>query len=113
MLSIQHRLTKREDFALVYAKGSYIACDGIGLKFLKTNNPFTRVGFPVGKNYSKKATDRNRVRRLLREAMRTHLPSTKPGYDLVLMIRPQKKLLEFNEAVIILKKLLRGANLFI
>ncbi len=113
MLSSQNRLTQQRDFSLVYASGSYATCDGVGLKFLKTNNPFTRTGFPVGKNYSKKAVERNRTRRILREATRANIPLLKPGYDIVLMIRPERKNLQLSEATIILKKLFTKANLFI
>ncbi len=113
MLPIQHRLTKREDFGLVYKNGFYAASDGLSLKFLKTNKPFTRVGFPVGKNYSKKATVRNRTRRILREAIRLQLTSLKTGYDIVIMISPQKKNSPFNETTMVLKKLFLKASLFI
>lgn len=113
MLPIQHRLTKREDFALVYANGSYVAVNGIGMKFLKRNTGQTRIGFPVGKNYSKKATDRNRARRLLREATRSNLALLKSGYDLTIMIRPEKKDLRFEELSKTIKELFKKANLLI
>ena len=113
MLPIQHRLTKREDFALVYKQGYYAACEGIALKFLKTNNPAVRLGFPVGKNFSKKATVRNRIRRLLREASRKKLSELKPGYDLVLMINPKGGPASFEEIVSVLEKLFSKANLLI
>jgi len=113
MIPVQHRLTKRPDFALIYKNGSYVFCDGITLKFLKTENQFTRIGFPIGKNYSKRAVDRNRARRILREALRTQLNSLKPGYDLVLMIKAEKKPLQFEETISVLKKLFTKANLFI
>ncbi len=113
MLPNQNRLTQRSDFALIYKNGSYAACDGIAIKFLKTVNPFIRAGFPIGKSYSKKATDRNRMRRFLREATRMHLYSLKPGYDFVLMVNSGKNTLQFSETVIILRRLFIKANLFI
>jgi ribonuclease P protein component len=113
MLPAQHRLTKREDFALIYKNGSYVGYAGIGLKFLKTNNPFARIGFPVGKNYSKKATQRNAARRILREAVRNELASLKPGYGLVFMIKSEKKPLDLSETIAIIKKIFSKANLLI
>ncbi|MEI8343609.1 MAG: ribonuclease P protein component [Candidatus Moraniibacteriota bacterium] len=113
MLPIRHRLIKREDFALIYKNGSYAACDGISMKLLKTNQDFTRIGFPISKKHLKKAVDRNLTRRILREAARVNLSALKPGYDLVLMISPEKKALQFSETVIVLKKLFTKANLFI
>jgi ribonuclease P protein component len=111
MLSIQHRLTKREDFNLVYKQGHYVACDGIALKFLKTNHAVSRLGFPVGKNYSKKATARNRIRRLLREGARKHLPSLNPSYDLVILLNPKNSPTTFAEIASVLEKLFSKANL--
>ncbi len=113
MLPIEHRLTRREDFRLIYKNGFYAATDGLAIKFLKTDNPRTRIGFPVGKNYSKKAADRNRVRRILREATRINLCLLKSGYDIVIMTSPRKKDPQFSEIAAILKKLFIKANLFI
>ena len=112
MLPLQNRLTRREDFALVFKQGIYVGQGELSLKFLKTNNPFTKIGFPVGKNYSKKAVERNRIRRTLREAVRSQLALLKPGYCIVLMVKPQSKPLQFNQAVELTKKLFSKASLF-
>lgn len=112
MLSIRNRLTKRADFSLIYKNGSYAACDGIAIKFLRTGNSTTRIGFSVGKNYSKKATVRNHAKRVLREAVKSHLATLKPGYDLVVMASPSKKTLEFKELVIVFEKLFLKTKLF-
>jgi ribonuclease P protein component len=111
MLPSQHRLTRREDFALIYKSGVFVGADGISLKFLKTAKPFTRIGFPVGKNYAKKAVDRNSVKRVLREAVRIQLTRLAPGYDLVIMVKPGKTALSFSQALEITKKLFLKARL--
>ncbi|MEI7621084.1 MAG: ribonuclease P protein component [Candidatus Moraniibacteriota bacterium] len=113
MLPTKHRLTKREDFTLVYKNGYYVALDELSLKFLKVNQSSTRLGFAVGKKYNKRATARNHIRRLMREASRLHLPKLKTGIDLVLMIKPVKKPLQFQTIVITLEKLFKKANLFV
>lgn len=112
MLPSKHRLTRREDFTLIYKQGSYVGQGDLSLKHLKTNDQFTKIGFPVGKKYSKKATDRNQVRRLLREAIRTQLPLLKAGYHIVIMVRPEAKSLQFKQTVELTKKLFTKANLF-
>jgi len=111
MLPFQHRLTRREDFALLYKGGIFVGIDGISLKFFKTNQPFTKIGFPVGKNYAKRAVDRNHIRRILREAVRAQLTMLKPGYNIVLMIKPEKKPLKFIQALDLTKKLFLKARL--
>lgn len=47
----------------------------------------TRFGFAVSKRVGK-AHVRNRVRRLLRESIRAHLPEIAPGFDVVISGRP-------------------------
>ncbi|MDD5397166.1 MAG: ribonuclease P protein component [Candidatus Moranbacteria bacterium] len=113
MLPINNRLKKREDFAKVFSQGTYAAFGNVSLKYSKNSLPQSRIGFPVGKNYSKKAVTRNRVRRILRAISSKHLSSLKPGFDIVIMIRPgyqnpESKVLDGE-----LHKAFSKANLFV
>ncbi|HEX8974789.1 MAG TPA: ribonuclease P protein component [Patescibacteria group bacterium] len=112
MLPLANRLKNRSDFAAVYAQGSYCSKGAISIKFLKTDLDITRIGFPVGKGFSKKAVQRNRIRRILREVARQQLPTLKPGFDIVVMPRPETRDMEFTQVAEILGQLLRKANLF-
>jgi ribonuclease P protein component len=47
-----------------------------------------RIGFSVNKRVGK-AVIRNRVKRLMREAVRPHLGDLHPGQDVVFIARPQ------------------------
>ncbi len=111
MLPFPYRLTSREDFALIYKNGVFVGADGISLKFLKTNQPYTKIGFPVGKNYAKKAVSRNRARRILREAVRAQLKLLRPGYNVVLMLKPGETPLQLAEAIEKTRKLFLKARL--
>ena len=113
MLSKKHRLTKREDFSITYSQGSYANYDGIAIKYAKTGQPETRVGFPVGKNFSKKAAERNRARRILQAACQVHVLSLKQGFNIIVMPQPGNKELEFKKAVVALEQVFIKANLFI
>lgn len=113
MLAKNHRLTKREDFATVYAKGAYSNLDGITIKYAPSKNIATRIGFSIGKNFSKKAVQRNRTRRILQEACRYNIEMLKPGFDIVVMIKPEGKDIDFKKTVELLKKIFTKANLFI
>lgn len=112
MLSKKHRLTKREDFSLVYSKGLYVGQDGLAIKYLHSDQSVSRIGFSIGKNFSKKAVQRNRVRRILQEACRLNIEVLKPGLDIVVMTKPEYKDTDFKKTAEILKKIFTKANLF-
>ena len=113
MLAKKNRLTKREDFVIVYSKGAYINLAGITIKYAPAKNIETRIGFSIGKNFSKKAVTRNRTRRVLQEACRLNIELLKPGFDIVVIIKPEYKTIEFKNTVELLKKIFTKANLFI
>jgi ribonuclease P protein component len=68
----------------------------------------TRYGFAVGRRVGK-AVERNRVRRLLREAAR--LTPVRPGADIVLIARPAAAGAGYTEVRAAVTELLRRARL--
>jgi ribonuclease P protein component len=70
----------------------------------------TRVGFKVSKRVGK-AHVRNLVRRRLREAMRTLLPSLEAGYDVVVISRPALATQSYAALEEALRRLLQHARL--
>jgi ribonuclease P protein component len=79
------RLRKGTEFDTVYQKGTVVSGPLLVLRCLETGGEAPRWGFAVGKRIARKATDRNRVRRRLREAARTL--QVRPGYDIVVTAR--------------------------
>jgi ribonuclease P protein component len=51
----------------------------------------SRFGFVISKKFDKRATVRNRTKRLLREAVKKHLEEVPEGFDLVFFVRPAIK----------------------
>jgi ribonuclease P protein component len=90
MLPKENRLTRRDDFSKVYKKGFYSQLKNITVKFLRTETNSIRIGFSVGKNFSKLATKRNSARRILREGAARHLTELKNGVDMVIILQPNK-----------------------
>ncbi len=111
MLPLKHRLKKREDFSIVFSKGAYASFDGLSIKYARNSLDVSRIGFPIGKNYSKKAIVRNRTRRILRSACVEYLDKIKPGVDIVILIKPTYQNIELEQIIIELKKVFLKANL--
>lgn len=111
MLPIKHRLKKREDFSTVFSAGAYASFDGLAIKYAQNSLPVSRIGFPVGKNYSKKAVVRNRTRRILRAACSQCLQEIKPNFDIIVLIKPSYHNLELKKITHELKRVLLKANL--
>ncbi|MDI6815272.1 MAG: ribonuclease P protein component [Dehalococcoidales bacterium] len=78
-------LTKSEQYALVYNKGSSWVGNLMVMKALPNGLSLSRYGFSVSRRVGKAVT-RNRVKRLLREILR--LTSLEPGWDIIFIARP-------------------------
>jgi ribonuclease P protein component len=94
-------LTKSEQYALVYNKGSSWTSDLVVMKTLPNGLTFSRYGFSVSQRVGG-AVVRNRVKRRLREILR-RLP-LEPGSDIIFIARPQAARASFAR----LKKLVAG-----
>ncbi|MEK7540002.1 MAG: ribonuclease P protein component [Patescibacteria group bacterium] len=84
MLPKLHRLTKGSDFKRVYSTGRNANGRRLRLKLAPNGLKQVRVGVVVANSVSKHATKRNKVKRLIREAIRVQLAHIKPGMDIVI-----------------------------
>jgi len=91
MLPKKHRLSKNEEIVKVVRGGKYIWGKTINIKFLanKHNSGLSRFTFIVSNKIAKKAVERNKIKRRLREAVREHIGNIQPGYDVVITARPE------------------------
>jgi ribonuclease P protein component len=98
VLSQLHRLRKRQDFALVYQRGKSVYGGNLNVRVRKnlalgesgsvlTALPATRFGISVSQKVSKRAVQRNRIKRQLRAVCRHLLPRVTPGWDVVIVVR--------------------------
>ena len=80
------RLTQSTDFKRVRRSGKSYAHPLVVLVVLVAEGETTRIGVTAGKAIGK-AVQRNRAKRLLREALRPLLPNIKPGLKILLIAR--------------------------
>lgn len=81
------RLTRSDDFKRVRRNGKSYAHPLVVLFAQASAQPRLRVGVAAGHTLGK-AVQRNRAKRLLREAVRPMLPGIASGWELVLIARP-------------------------
>ena len=104
----KERLKSRSDIGTVFKKGKFVACSGAKLFALKNDLSHNRIAFVFSRKFGN-AVERNRSRRVSREAYR-HLQHTiKPGFDLVLLVYPGKD--DFAARLDQMNKLFTRANL--
>ena len=73
MLPRQNRLVRDSDFKLLFKVGKQIQGDLFRLSWLLSET--SQLGLVVSNKISKKATERNRIKRVVREFFRSRLPT--------------------------------------
>lgn len=88
MLAKKHRLTDTNDFKKVQKEGKVFQSADFGIAFFdRQDDDPSRFGFVVSTKISKDASDRNRIRRAMSEAVRTSALDIKNGLDIVFLAK--------------------------
>lgn len=112
MLPIANRLRAKYDFNRVKRLGKAVHSPYFSLVYLTTKDPKDlRIGFIASTRLDKRATQRNRARRLLREAIRPQLPRLKTGYDIILIAKGRIKEARLEEVCFSLNQVLSKISL--
>ena len=89
MLAKENRLTKDKEFEKVFKTGRSSYGKLLGIKAVANELPDSRFGILVGIKVSKKAVERNKIKRRIREAIRARLENVKKGFDVVVITLPE------------------------
>jgi ribonuclease P protein component len=108
MLPPPNRLPKQE-IKEVTARGARVVIDELTLRYKKTNGQ-PRFVFVVSTKIDKRATKRNRIRRILSESVRSLLPRI-VSIDGVFIVRENIAARSQKDAEELLIKILTAANL--
>ena len=91
MLAFKNRLVKKRDIERVQRYGQAYFSGSVVLKILKNDLRQMRIGFVVGTRVSKKATERNRIKRQLREFFRPAMTTSRKYLDILVLVKQQKE----------------------
>lgn len=99
MLPRKNRLLKDNSFSLVKSKGKRVSGGAFNIIALKQGGSGpSRFGFIVSTKVSKKAVDRNRIKRMLRIIISELLEDVVGGYDIVVIAKRETLKLEKEKA---------------
>ncbi|MDR3248476.1 MAG: ribonuclease P protein component [Treponema sp.] len=85
------RLKQSEEIRKVFKSGRSWSCPGVKLFVLKNGLSHNRIGFTLARKFGN-APERNRAKRLGREAYRLLRPCLTAGFDLVLLVYPEQNM---------------------
>lgn len=109
----EYRLRRNDDFARIYRKGRSVANRELVLYYLPNEGvPHFRLGVSIGKKVGH-AVLRNRLKRLVKEAVRHQRDYIKPGYDLVVIVRLGARQADFEQMVKSIRHLLKKGRLYL
>ena len=83
----KERLKGKDEIREVFSRKKAVSCPGARLFMLCNGLPYNRIAFTFPRKYGN-AVERNRSRRLSREAYRLLRNDLRKGYDLVLLAHP-------------------------
>lgn len=86
----RERLKGRDEIGAVFKQRQGVSCPGARLFMLKNRLPHNRIAFTFARKFGT-AAERNRSRRLSKEAYRHLRRFIEPGWDLVLLVYPGSK----------------------
>lgn len=103
-------ICRNNDFRRIYARGKSYVSPLVVVYALKNRTKNVRVGITTSKKVGN-AVQRNRSRRVIREAFRALVPRVRPGFDLVLVARGKTPYVKSTDVRRQLERQLQAAGL--
>lgn len=105
MLAKERRLAKQKDFEKVFKQGRAYYTKILGVKILFNGQKYNRFGIIISSKVSKKAVERNKLKRQIREVLREFNKSLRPGFDMAIIVLPALLNQDYNSIKIELEKI--------
>ena len=88
-LPSKYRLSNSNEIKEVFKRGQILDSGFFQVRFIPAAPGLKKFAFIVGLKVSKKAVIRNRIRREVSEIIRLNISKIKPGYFIVILVKPQ------------------------
>ena len=112
MLAKQLRLVKEKDFKKIFKQGESSHAKIFSIKVLANGLEANRYGIIISAKVSKKAIERNKLKRQFRGALKEFDKKLACGFDLVIIVSPAAKNREYEFIKSELEKILFTLKLF-
>lgn len=89
------RLTRGVEFQRVFQQGKRLHAQGLSIRVVQSPCGFPRLGMAIAKKVLRRAHDRNRIRRVVRESFR-HFQHELPAVDIVVLCRLEVREMDNN-----------------
>jgi ribonuclease P protein component len=97
MLKKINRLKRKKDFEEIFQNGKALRNSFLVLKLKKNTVKDSRFAFVVSQKVSKKAVERNKIRRRMSEIIKVEVKNIKTGTDFVFIVTPAAKGKDFSQ----------------
>lgn len=111
MLAQKNRLSKKDDFELIFRSGNKIFNQYLNLRFRENDLDCCRFSIIVSNKISKKAVVRNKLRRRIKTFIVNNLSNFRKNYDLVITVLPGFGDLDFKDSQVFLLNLLKKSKI--
>jgi ribonuclease P protein component len=89
MFPKNQRITDKKDFDLIFKKGKRYYSPFFGIRIIKNDLDTQRFAVLVSKKVSKKAVERNRTKRVIRETIKANISLFPKKTDTVFYVTPK------------------------
>lgn len=112
MLKKKYRFFKEREIEKIFKKGEAFFSGPLGIKVYNNNLSFSRMGVLVGKKFSKKAVERNKVKRQIATIFQDFWETIKPGIDIIVFLKKDSQELPPQDLRKVILELLKKAKVF-
>lgn len=112
MLAQKNRL-KKADFERIFRNGNKSYNQYCNIRYIANKLDYCRFAIVVSNKISKKATERNKIRRRIKAVLRDNLSNFKQNIDIIITVLPDLSKVDFRENKDILVNLLKKNHLLV